>query len=163
MYWAQTHICIVANLPQKCAIFPAWSFRFLQTICRLCKHCCMYNPTGGIWCRHIRPRTHTTPITSLPRQRAVGAGQRRQSIDRAWRRRRRRRKEPQAMSSRGGEDLLEISAPWAFLPHMGKTRGQTAATALCCWASSHTERENVNCAASTLSAVQFCLLLIDFN
>lgn len=134
--WTQTYIFNTANLPQKSTVesisyFAVWSFRFLQIICRLFKHYCMYKPTGCIRCRHTHPHTHTTPITSLPRQRAVGAGQRRQSIDWAQRRRRRRRKEPQAMSSRGGEDLSEISAPWAFLPHMGKTRAQTAATALC--------------------------------
>lgn len=89
---------------------------------------------------------HTTPITSLPRQRAVGAGQRRQSIDWMQRRRRRSRKEPQATSSRGGGDLSEISAPWAFLPHTGKTRAQTAATALRTLRGSR-----VNCAACTLS------------
>lgn len=103
------------------------------------------------------PHTHTTPITSLPRQHAVGAGQRRQSIDWVQRRRRRRRKEPQAMSSRGGEDLSEISAPWAFLPHMGKTRAQTAATALC-----SRPHRTLRGRMLTLSGVSSCSLLIDF-
>lgn len=99
--------------------------QIIQTLLHLQPHCRYLMQT------HTHPHTHTTPITSLPRQHAVGAGQQRQSIDWEQRRRRRRRKEPQAMSSRGGEDLSEISAPWAFLPHMGKTRAQTAATALC--------------------------------
>lgn len=94
--------------------------------------------------------THTTPITSLPWQRAVGAGQRRLSIDWAQKRRRKGRKEPQAMSSRGGEDLLEISAPWVFLPHMAKTCGQTAAIALFCQASIHTEREGIHTVGSPI-------------
>lgn len=86
---------------------------------------------------HIQAPTHTHTHTPPITQCALGAGQRRPSIDWVQDRRRKRRKEPQAMSSRGGEDLLEISAPRVFVPHMDKTHCQTAAS------PSHSERENL--------------------
>lgn len=80
------------------------------------------------WRYLLLTHPHTTPISSLPQQCAVGAGQLRQSIDCSVEEG--EKKEPQAMSSGRGEDLSKITAPGAFLPHTGKARAQTAATAL---------------------------------
>lgn len=117
--YLNTNSCLIHQTQPstETGCFPVWSFGFLQRICRLFKHYRMHYPTGGIFCGHIHPRTHATPITFLPRQRAVGAGQQRQSID--WVQRSRRWEELQAINSRGGKDLSEISAPRAFCPHLG--------------------------------------------
>lgn len=54
---------------------------------------------------------------------------------------RRRRKQLQAMSSRGGEDLSEISAPWVFLPRVDRTCSQTASAAPRCQPITHQEAD----------------------
>lgn len=135
---------------------PLWWCDFLHEACLHFPSIIACTATPEVSAAHTHP--HTTPISSLPQQRAVGAGQLRQSIDCSAEEG--EKKEPQAMSSGRGEDLSKITAPGAFLPHTGKARAQTAATSLPHRAPSPTERKNVNLVKSMLSAGQLYSRLI---
>lgn len=118
-------ICIEANQAYQCGI---WSgkllskamtdgLQILQTLqhVQLQRRYLIQTHTHT----HTPTHIHTTPITSLPRQRAVGAGQRRQSIDWALRRRRRKEAESAAGHERqrrwrpiGNQCTMSVSAPY---------------------------------------------------
>lgn len=136
-----------------------------EDFCRLYPYYyyCMHNPTGWIWYRHTHTHPHTTPITSLPQQCAMGAGQRRQSIDWTQRRRRwaRRRRKPQAMSSGGGpignQCTRNISAPYVQNTRSDSCHSPSHLGLL------HTERENVQIVTSMLLAVSVNLTILQAN
>ncbi len=155
--WTQTHIFNTANLPQQSTVesishFPVWGFRFLQIICRLFKHYCVYNPTGAIRSRHTHPHTHDS--NNFPPPAACCGSWSAASVNWLSAEEEEEKEEGAAGHEQqrrwrpiGNQCTMSISAPYGQ-----NTRSDSCHSPLQP-ASSHTERENVNCAASTLSGV----------
>lgn len=121
----------------------------------------MYNPTGGIWRGHTHPHTHDS--NNFPPPAACCGSWSAASVNWSSAEKEEEKEEGAAGHEQqrrwrpiGNQCTMSISAPYGQ-----NTRSDSCHSAVQP-APPHTERENVNHAASTLSGVHFCSLLIDF-